>query len=107
MVCNGCGRTISDDSTKCEYCFEEVEKIDVEKYKKSFMPQKNAKELIITFVLILILVLIGYILYHNITNFTSGEGLKKNNTNNNIIEKAKDITDEYNKKIEDINKVME
>ena len=30
MVCNGCGRIISDDAEKCDFCYTEVEKIDVE-----------------------------------------------------------------------------
>ena len=75
MVCNGCGRIIPDDATKCDYCLEEVQKIDVEKYKKNFMPKRNAKELIITFFLIIVLILIGFILYNNIKNFVSGEGI--------------------------------
>lgn len=116
MVCNGCGRMIPDDATECNYCFEKVKKIDIEKYKKSFMPKRNAKELIITFLLILILIVIGFILYKNITNFTSGEGIKeRKSTDSNTttsrtidtIDAAKDVVNEYNKKIGSMDKVIQ
>ncbi len=118
MVCNGCGRIISDDAEKCDFCYTEVEKIDVEKYKKSFMPKRNVKELTITFFLILILVVIGFVLYKNITNFTSGEGLNERKTvdNNTVnptntpidtIDTARNVVDEYNKKIENMDRVLQ
>lgn len=85
MICNGCGRMIPDDATECNYCFEKVKKIDVDMYKKSFMPKRNAKELIMTFLLILVLIIIGIILYNNIKNFTKGEGLKERKTSDNKV----------------------
>lgn len=118
MVCNGCGRIIPDDAQKCDFCYTEVEKIDVEKYKKSFMPKRNAKELILTFILIIALIIIGFILYGNIKNFTSGEGLNERksvdsktadsiNTPIDSINTAKDVVDDYNKKIENMDRVLQ
>lgn len=103
MVCNRCGRIISDDATKCNYCFEEVQKIDIEKYKKSFMPKRNFKELAITFFLILVLITIGFILYNNIKTFSIEDNINNTNEDNDIINQinnTKDVVDDYNKKIE-------
>lgn len=76
MICNKCGKLLPDDATKCDNCFSEVEKIDFEKFKKNFMPKKNVKELIITVILIIIIIAIGFIIYSNIKNFDFSGGIK-------------------------------
>ena len=103
MICNRCGKELSEDATRCDNCFSEVEKIDVEKFKQSLKPKKHTKEKILILVLILILVFVGIYMFKSMESTDTTGGLKERKTSKdpisntvNTINEVKDVVSERN-----------
>ena len=77
MICNRCGKELAEDATRCDNCFEEVERIDVEKFKQNMKPKKNTKEIVLIFFLVIVLIFVGIYMVKSIDNTNVTDGLKE------------------------------
>ena len=100
MICNRCGKELAPDATECDRCYEKVERIDVEMYRKRLKSKSNVWELLLTLILVVALIFIGIVLYNNLKDTKPKEEITNKRTNTPIdsINDAKDIVNEYNNK---------
>lgn len=112
MICNRCGKELSDDATRCDNCFEEVEKIDVEKFKQSLKPKKHTKEKLLILLLIIVLVFVGIYMFKSMESTDTTGGLKERKPSNdpisntvNTINDVKVVVSDHN--IETLNNAVE